>query len=81
MTAAIGHPTLRLVRARIGAFALGDLAPGKWRELTAVLMIRSTMNRLELPSELFLALRLRKWPSLRCLQAATCLLARILGEP
>ena len=35
MTAAVGHPTLRLVRARIGAFALGDLAPGKWRELGA----------------------------------------------
>ena len=34
MTAAVGHPTLRLVRARIGDFALGDLAPGKWRELT-----------------------------------------------
>ena len=36
MTAAIGHPTLRLVRERIGAFALGDLAPGEWRELSAV---------------------------------------------
>ncbi len=35
MTAAIGHPTLRLVRARIGQFALGELAPGKWRELSA----------------------------------------------
>ena len=35
MTAAIGHPTLRLVRARVGNFVLGDLAPGKWRELTA----------------------------------------------
>ena len=35
MTAAVGHPTLRLVRARIGDFPLGDLAPGKWRELTA----------------------------------------------
>ena len=35
MTAAIGHPTLRLIRARIGDFALGDLAPGKWRALTA----------------------------------------------
>jgi 23S rRNA pseudouridine2457 synthase len=33
MTAAIGHPTLRLVRVRIGHFLLGDLAPGKWREL------------------------------------------------
>ncbi|MBI2814190.1 MAG: pseudouridine synthase [Opitutae bacterium] len=34
MTAAIGHPTLRLLRVRIGRFALGDLAPGNWRELT-----------------------------------------------
>jgi len=34
MTAAVGHPTLRLVRARIGNFALGSLARGKWRELT-----------------------------------------------
>jgi 23S rRNA pseudouridine2457 synthase len=37
MTAAVGHPTLRLVRARIGALTLASLvlAPGKWRELTA----------------------------------------------
>ena len=35
MTAAVGHPTLRLIRVRIGNFALGDLAPGKWRELNA----------------------------------------------
>jgi 23S rRNA pseudouridine2457 synthase len=35
MTAAIGHPTLRLLRVRIGQFALGDLTPGRWRELTA----------------------------------------------
>lgn len=35
MTAAIGHPTLRLIRVRIGAFELGDLAPGAWRELSA----------------------------------------------
>lgn len=34
MTAAIGHPTLRLLRVRIGDFPLGDLAPGAWRELT-----------------------------------------------
>ncbi len=33
MTAAVGHPTLRLVRARIGRFALGALAPGTWREI------------------------------------------------
>lgn len=35
MTAAIGHPTLRLVRVRIGGFRLGELAAGSWRELTA----------------------------------------------
>src|SRR6185503_5674184 len=35
MTAAIGHPTLRLMRVQIGSFLLGDLAPGKWRELGA----------------------------------------------
>ena len=35
MTAAVGHPTLRLLRVRIGQFALGDLPPGRWRELTA----------------------------------------------
>lgn len=34
MTAAIGHPTLRLVRVRIGGFQPADLAPGEWRELT-----------------------------------------------
>jgi 23S rRNA pseudouridine2457 synthase len=34
MTAAVGHPTLRLVRVKIGGFELGDLVPGKWRELT-----------------------------------------------
>jgi 23S rRNA pseudouridine2457 synthase len=33
MTAAIGHPTLRLVRTRIGPFSLEGLAPGEWREL------------------------------------------------
>jgi len=30
MTAAVGHPTLRLVRFRIGPFSLGNLAPGAW---------------------------------------------------
>ncbi len=34
MTAAVGHPTLRLIRARIGKFALGDLPAGHWRALT-----------------------------------------------
>jgi 23S rRNA pseudouridine2457 synthase len=34
MTAAIGHPTLRLLRVRIGSFWLGNLPAGQWRELT-----------------------------------------------
>lgn len=34
MTAAIGFPTLRLVRAAIGTLQLSDLAPGTWRDLT-----------------------------------------------
>ena len=31
MTAAIGYPTLRLVRWRIGEWGIGDLVPGAWR--------------------------------------------------
>ena len=34
MTAAIGHPTLRLIRVRIGNFWLDDLPAGQWRILT-----------------------------------------------
>lgn len=34
MTAAVGHPTVRLVRIAIGTMVLGDLQPGHWRELT-----------------------------------------------
>jgi 23S rRNA pseudouridine2457 synthase len=32
MTAAVGLPTLRLVRVAIGPWKLGDLRPGEWRE-------------------------------------------------
>jgi len=35
MTAAVGHPTLRLVRIAIGPLVLGDLAPGEKRELSS----------------------------------------------
>lgn len=35
MTAAIGHPTLRLIRVQIGNLPLENLTPGKWRELSA----------------------------------------------
>ena len=34
MTAAVGYPTLRLVRVAIGALTLGRLEPGQWRNLT-----------------------------------------------
>lgn len=34
MTAAVGHPTLRLLRVRVGEFALGSLATGTWKELS-----------------------------------------------
>ncbi len=36
MTAAIGHPTLRLIRVRIGQFRLGHLPAGTWRVITPV---------------------------------------------
>ena len=31
MTAAVGHPTLRLIRAAIGPYTLDGLAPGSWQ--------------------------------------------------
>ena len=34
MTAAVGFPTLRLVRVAIGKIGLGSLQPGEWRDLT-----------------------------------------------
>ncbi|WP_375289017.1 pseudouridine synthase [Qipengyuania sp.] len=33
MTAAVGHPTLRLVRWEVGEWTLDGLAPGEWRKL------------------------------------------------
>jgi len=38
MTAAVGFPTLRLVRCAIGKLRLEDLAPGAWRQVTACAM-------------------------------------------
>ena len=34
MTAAVGYPTLRIVRVAIGPLTLRGLTPGQWRELT-----------------------------------------------
>ncbi len=36
MTAAIGYPTLRLIRTQIGSFSLGNLPSGKWAVLNDV---------------------------------------------
>ncbi len=33
MTAAVGHPTLRLIREKIGDWELGELPAGEWREI------------------------------------------------
>ena len=46
MTAAVGFPTLRLLRVAVGSIALGELAPGEWRELEAsevTLMTRKSL--------------------------------------
>ena len=45
MTAAIGHPTLRLIRVRIGNFWLGDLAAGQWQILSATEEARISPDR------------------------------------
>lgn len=34
MTAKVGLPTLRLIRAAIGPFQLSDMKPGEWREMS-----------------------------------------------
>jgi len=41
MTAAVGFPTLRLVRVAIGSLELGELQPGQWRELSAAELART----------------------------------------
>ncbi len=46
MTAAIGFPTLRLVRRSIGTWSLGELQPGQYRELeVAAPMPRQARSR------------------------------------
>jgi 23S rRNA pseudouridine2457 synthase len=50
MTAAVGHPTLRLVRVAVGPVALGHLSPGQWRELSA--LERSALSAIKRKSPL-----------------------------
>ncbi len=48
MTAAVGFPTLRLVRAAIGVITLEGLAPGEWKPLTdaeQAALLRSVSRR------------------------------------
>jgi 23S rRNA pseudouridine2457 synthase len=33
MTAAVGFPTLRLLRIAVGPIGIGELKPGEWRDL------------------------------------------------
>jgi 23S rRNA pseudouridine2457 synthase len=40
MTARVGLPTLRLIRAAIGGIKLADLTPGKWREISSAEFIQ-----------------------------------------
>ncbi len=59
MTAAVGHPTLRLVRIAIGPIVLGALQPGQWRDVTEGEMaqitgggeLRSRRERRNIPLE------------------------------
>ena len=44
MTAAVGHPTLRVIRVGIASLKMGTLQPGQWRRLT-----REESNRLSKP--------------------------------
>ena len=44
-TAAIGHPTLRLIRVRIGGLRLGNLAVGEWKELGSYLSLQQNYRR------------------------------------
>ena len=51
MTAAVGHPTLRLIRVAIGAIRLDNLQPGQWRDASsAELRTLCHQPRLEAPA-------------------------------
>jgi 23S rRNA pseudouridine2457 synthase len=45
MTAAVGHPTLRLVRVAVGALTLDGLAPGQWRSADPGLLVSRPARR------------------------------------
>lgn len=59
MTAAVGLPTLRLIRVQIGEWQLADLAPGQWREISLP-KLASAPRHIPQPGKLVGAKRGRK---------------------
>ncbi|MCB2377769.1 pseudouridine synthase [Hymenobacter sp. BT635] len=53
MTAAVGFPTLRLIRVQIAHLPVAGLAPGQWRELTEAeaAKLRSAYSATKMPGE------------------------------
>jgi 23S rRNA pseudouridine2457 synthase len=53
MTAAVGFPTLRLIRVKIGHLEIENLAPGQWRELTApeAAKLKAAFSATKMPGE------------------------------
>ena len=45
MTAAVGLPTLRLVRVKVGPWTLNELQPGEWRDATASEFAPQTLQK------------------------------------
>ena len=45
MTAAVGHPTLRLIRCQIGHWTLTNLQPGHWRELKIPASLKDNLRK------------------------------------
>jgi 23S rRNA pseudouridine2457 synthase len=45
MTAAIGHPTLRLIRIAIGPWQLGGLRPGQWQDADSDSLVPSALRK------------------------------------
>ncbi|OUR92490.1 pseudouridine synthase [Gammaproteobacteria bacterium 42_54_T18] len=46
MTAAVGYPTLRLIRISIGPWSIGNLQPGEWKEATLPSELSKKLDRL-----------------------------------
>lgn len=45
MTAAVGHPTLRLIRWSVGPWSIEGLQPGQWREADQAALLRFMQRR------------------------------------